>query len=100
MSKSQIITARIDPEVMDLVDRVAKARGRSRSWLAARAIEKMVRAEVGMMDFIQQGEDDIAAGRFLTQEQMEEWVENLRSEAKAKIAEQDAKAQQEQDKAA
>lgn len=31
---------------------------------------------------------------------MEEWVANLRSEAKAKIAEQDAKAQQEQDKAA
>ncbi|WP_157973094.1 ribbon-helix-helix protein, CopG family [Blastomonas sp. UPD001] len=100
MSKSQIITARIDPEVMELVDRVAKAQGRSRSWLAARAIEKMVRAEVAMMDFIQEGEDDIAAGRFLTQEQMEEWVANLRSEAKAKIAEQDAKAQQEQDKAA
>jgi predicted transcriptional regulator len=100
MSKSQIITARIDPEVMELVDRVAKARGRSRSWLAARAIEKMARAEAAFMDFVQEGEDDIAAGRFLTQEQMEEWVANLRTEAKAKIIEQDIKRKQEQDEAA
>lgn len=100
MSKSQIITARIDPEVMELVDRVAKAKGRSRSWLAARAIEKMVRAELAFMEFVQEGEDDIAAGRFLTQEQMEEWIDQMRTEADARIAEQDAKRQQEQDKAA
>lgn len=100
MSKSQVITARIDPEVMDLVDRVAKAQGRSRSWLAARAIEKMARAETAFMDFVKVGEDDIAAGRYLTQEQMEEWVEGMRVEARAKIAEQDEKRQQEQDEAA
>ena len=47
----------------------------SRSWLAARAIEKLARAETAFMDFVQEGEDDIAAGRYLTQEEMEEWVE-------------------------
>lgn len=75
MSKSQVITARIDPEVMALVDRIAAAQGRSRSWLAARAIEKMARAETAFMDFVKEGEEDIAAGRYLAQEQMEEWVE-------------------------
>jgi len=49
MSKSQVITARIDPEVMELVDRIAAAQGRSRSWLAARAIEKMARADTAVM---------------------------------------------------
>ncbi len=75
MSKSQVITARIDPEVMELVDRIAAAQGRSRSWLAARAIEKMARAETAFMDFIKVGEDAIARGEYLTQEQMEEWIE-------------------------
>lgn len=74
MSKSQVITARIDPEVMALVDRLAAAQGRSRSWLAARAIEKMARAETEFLDFVKEGEDAIARGEYLTQEQMEEWI--------------------------
>lgn len=96
MSKSQVITARIDPEVMELVDRIAAAQGRSRSWLAARAIEKMARAETAFMDFVKVGEDDIAAGRYLTQEQMEEWFAEMKSGAIAKIKAQ----KHEQDKAA
>ncbi len=75
MSKSQVITARIDPEVMALVDRLAAARGRSRSWLAARAIEKMARAETAFLDFVKEGEDAIARGDYLTQEEMEAWIE-------------------------
>lgn len=74
MSKSQVITARIDPEVMALVDRLAAAQSRSRSWLAARAIEKMARAETAFLDFVKEGEDAIARGEYLTQEQMEEWI--------------------------
>ena len=74
MSKSQVITARIDPEVMALVDRVALAQGRSRSWLAARAIEKMARAETAFMDFVKKGEDDIERGDYLTQDEMEAWI--------------------------
>ena len=74
MSKSQVITARIDPEVMALVDRIALAQGRSRSWLAARAIEKMARAETAFIDFVKKGEDDIERGDYLTQDEMEAWI--------------------------
>ena len=74
MSKSQLITARIDPEVMALVDRLALAQARSRSWLAARAIEKMARAETAFMDFVKKGEDDIERGDYLTQDEMEAWI--------------------------
>ena len=80
MSKSQVITARIDPETMEMVDRLAKAQGRSRSWLAARAIEKMARAETAFMDFVKEGEDAIARGEYLTQDEMEAWItERVRS---------------------
>ncbi|MCO5794239.1 MAG: CopG family ribbon-helix-helix protein [Blastomonas fulva] len=88
MSKSQVITARIDPEVMALVDRLAAAQGRSRSWLAARAIEKMARAETAFLDFVKEGEDAIARGDYLTQEQMEEWITEMKVGARAKIAAQ------------
>ena len=74
MNKSKVITARIDPEVMALVDRIALAQGRSRSWLAARAIEKMARAETAFMDFVKKGEDDIERGDYLTQDEMEAWI--------------------------
>lgn len=96
MSKSQTITARIDPEVMALVDRIGAANGHSRSWLGVRAIEKMARAETALMDFIRAGEDDIAADRYLTQEQMENWIAGMKAEANAKTAAQ----KHEQDKAA
>lgn len=96
MSKSQVITARIDPEVMALVDRIAAAQGRSRSWLAARAIEKMARAETAFMDFVKEGEDAIARGEYLTQEQMEEWITEMKVGARAKIGSQ----KHEQDEAA
>lgn len=86
MSKSQVITARIDPEVMALVDRLAAAQGRSRSWLAARAIEKMARAETEFLDFVKEGEDAIARGEYLTQEQMEDWITEMKVGARAKIA--------------
>jgi len=89
MSKSQVITARIDPEVMALVDRIALAQGRSRSWLAARAIEKMARAETAFMDFVKKGEDDIERGDYLTQDEMEAWIsERIRNrQATQQVAE-------------
>ncbi|WP_373489255.1 CopG family ribbon-helix-helix protein [Blastomonas sp.] len=91
MSKSQVITARIDPDTMALVDRVAKAQGRSRSWLAARAIERMAQEEANFLDFIQKGEDDIARGDFLTQEEMEAWItERVQTRAQVGQAAQQA----------
>ncbi len=89
MSKSQVITARIDPEVMALVDRIALAQGRSRSWLAARAIEKMALAETAFMDFVKKGEDDIERGDYLTQDEMEAWIsERIRNrQATQQVAE-------------
>lgn len=57
MSKSAVITTRLDPETLALVDQISKAQGRSRSWFAARAIERMVRQEADFMAFVQAGID-------------------------------------------
>ena len=70
MSKSAVITARIDQETLEMVDRVAKARGRSRAWFAARAIEQVARSEADFLAVRQEGVDDIEAGRIVEHDQV------------------------------
>ncbi len=62
MSKTAVITARLDQETMDLVDRVSKARGRSRAWFAAQAIAQAARQEADFLAFVQEGIDDVETG--------------------------------------
>ena len=57
---SSVITARLDPETIALVDRVSKAQGRSRSWFAARAIKRAAEAEAELQAFVQEGIDSAA----------------------------------------
>ncbi len=54
---SSVITARLDAETLALVDRVAKAQGRSRSWFAAQAIKRAAEAEAEYQAFVQVGID-------------------------------------------
>lgn len=65
MSKTAVVTARLDSETLALVDKVALARGRSRAWFVARAVENAARQEAEFLAFIQEGIDDIEAGRFV-----------------------------------
>lgn len=57
MNKTAVITARIDPETMALVDRVSKAHGRSRAWFAAQAIQRVAESEADFLAFAQAGID-------------------------------------------
>jgi predicted transcriptional regulator len=68
MSKTAVITARLDDEMIALVDRLAKARGRTRSWFVAQAVRKAAEAEAELLAFIQEGVDDIEAGRVVSHE--------------------------------
>jgi predicted transcriptional regulator len=57
MSKSAVVTARLDPETLALVDRISAAHGRSRSWFAAEAIRKAAEDEARFLAFVQEGID-------------------------------------------
>lgn len=54
---SSVITARVDAETIELVDKISKAHGRSRSWFAAQAIKRAAEAEGELLAFIQEGID-------------------------------------------
>ncbi len=71
MSKTAVITARIEPELGDRLDQLARDYDRSRGWLVARAIERYVDEESQLLAMIREGEADIEAGRVFTQEDVE-----------------------------
>lgn len=68
MSKSAVITARIDPETLALIDKVASAQGRSRSWFVARAVQRAAEQEADFLAFVQEGIDAADRGELIPHE--------------------------------
>ena len=68
MSKTAVITARLDEETLALVDRVAKAKRQTRAAFAADVIRRAASQEAEFLAFVQEGIDDIEAGRFVSHE--------------------------------
>ena len=73
MSKTAVITARVDEATLQSLDALAESQERTRAWLVAKAIKRYVAEETAFRAFIQEGEDAIDRGEYYTQEQMEEW---------------------------
>ena len=67
---SSVITARLDPETLALVDRVSKAQGRSRSWFAAQAIKRAAEAEAEYQAFVQVGADSADRGELVPHQEV------------------------------
>jgi predicted transcriptional regulator len=70
MSKSEVLTTRVTPEVLALVDRIAACKDRSRAWVVAWLVEQAALKHVEFLDFVQVGLDDVAAGRTVSHDDM------------------------------
>ena len=70
MSKTAVITARLEEETLKALDALAESQERTRAWLVAKAVERYVREEVEFLAFIKEGEDAIDRGDYLTHEEM------------------------------
>jgi predicted transcriptional regulator len=73
MSKSVVITGRIDPDVSAKLDALADKLDRSRAWIAAKAIERYVEEEAAFLEFIQAGINSADRGDLVPQDEMERW---------------------------
>lgn len=80
---SSVITTRLDPETLALVDKVSKAQGRSRSWFAAQAIKRAAEAEAEYQAFIQEGIDAVERGEVVDGDEviamLDDWIAELRA---------------------
>ena len=83
VNKTHVITARLDPETLAGLDRLAAYYERSRAWLVAKAVERYVQEESQFSGFIQEGEDAIASGDFVTHEQLVAEIDAMLADKKA-----------------
>jgi len=74
MSKTAVITARVDDETLALVDRVSKAHNRSRAWFVARAVEEAARREAEFLAYLQEGIEAAERGELIPHEEVFERV--------------------------
>ena len=70
MSKTAVITARVDEATLQSLDALAESQERTRAWLVTKAIQRYVKEETEFRAFIKQGEDAIDRGDYLTHEEM------------------------------
>jgi predicted transcriptional regulator len=70
MSKTAIVTARLDPETLESLDALATARERTRAWLVEKAVKRFVEEENEFDAFLKEGEDAIDRGDYLTHDEM------------------------------
>lgn len=68
MTRSAVVTTRLDAETIDLVDRLAAARGQSRSWFVSRVIAEAARREAEFLAFVQEGLDELDRGEGVAHE--------------------------------
>lgn len=70
MSKTAVITARLEEETLKALDALAESQERTRAWLVAKAVERYVEEETAFRAFLKEGEDAIDRGDYLTHEEM------------------------------
>ena len=92
MTDSTTITVRVPVELRDKLDRLAQATERSRSYLAAEALQLYVESELEIVEGILEGIADFEAGRFFTHEQVVALSERMFDEIYEKQAEPMARA--------
>ncbi|MDF0488280.1 ribbon-helix-helix protein, CopG family [Sphingomonas sp. H39-1-10] len=77
MSKTAVVTTRLDPDTIDLIDRVTAARGQSRSKFIARAVVEAARREAEFLAFVQEGIDQLDRGEGIPHEEVKAKLDAL-----------------------
>jgi predicted transcriptional regulator len=68
MSKTAVVTTRLPEETIDLIDRVAAARGQSRARFMSRVMTEAAQREAKFLAFVQEGIDELDRGEGIPHE--------------------------------
>ncbi len=71
MPESAILTLRLDPKLKNQLDRLSKSMNRSRSFVAAQAIQEYVSVNEWQIAEIKKGLAEADAGDFATEEEVQ-----------------------------
>ena len=86
MTASTTITIRVTPDLKEKLGRLADGTRRTRSFLAAEAVEAYVNRELEIIEGIQRGIADMEAGRVTPHEEVMARVDRIIEEARQKQA--------------
>lgn len=79
MSASSVVTVRLAPELKKKLDALAESTRRTRSFLAAEAIEAYIDLNAWQIAEIEQGLQEADSGDFMTDEELAAAVERWKS---------------------
>jgi RHH-type transcriptional regulator, rel operon repressor / antitoxin RelB len=82
MSESSVLTLRLDAKLKNQLDRLSKSMNRSRSFVAAQAIQEFVSVNEWQINEIKKGLAEADAGDFATDEEMQQTVRRLTRRAR------------------
>ena len=82
MPESAVLTLRLDPKLKNQLDRLSKSMNRSRSFVAAQAIQEYVSVNEWQINEIKKGLAEADAGDFATDEEMQQTIRRLTRRAR------------------
>ncbi|MGO9405036.1 MAG: CopG family ribbon-helix-helix protein [Terriglobales bacterium] len=82
MSASSVLTLRLDAKLKNKLDRLSKSMNRSRSFVAAQAIQEYVSVNEWQINEIKKGLAEADAGDFATDEEMRQTIRRLTRRAR------------------
>jgi len=82
MSESSVLTLRLDGKLKNQLDRLSKSMNRSRSFVAAQAIQEYVSVNEWQIGEIKKGLAEADAGDFATDEEMQRTIRRLTRRAR------------------
>jgi RHH-type transcriptional regulator, rel operon repressor / antitoxin RelB len=82
MSASAVLTLRLDAKLKKQLDRLSKSMNRSRSFVAAQAIQEYVSVNEWQINEIKKGLAEADAGDFATEEEMQQTFRRLTRRAR------------------
>ncbi len=82
MSESAVLTLRLDAKLKKQLDRLSKSMNRSRSFVAAQAIQEFVSVNEWQINEIKKGLAEADAGDFASDEEMQQTIRRLTRRAR------------------
>ena len=82
MPESSVLTLRLDAKLKSQLDRLSKSMNRSRSFVAAQAIQEYVSVNEWQINEIKKGIAEAEAGDFVSEKEMQQTIRRLTRRAR------------------
>jgi predicted transcriptional regulator len=79
VAETRTLTAQVPVELAQEVDALSEMIERPKQWIIKKALVQFLAREAEKRRLIQEGLDDVAAGRFVSMEQARAWADSIGS---------------------